>query len=154
MLLDTRTFGKKVARELLLKEMDLKPCPFTITTSLGFTEHARTLTKEPICLEFKVGHNDVTHLNLKCVVIGAKIYDITFNQQALYPNWFGHDNWIEEAWLQPRWALGDGRKEMFHVSFSNLTMVVNGIKGLGAMYGRVGLVNKLPIGNDFLEGNM
>jgi hypothetical protein len=48
----------------------------------------------------------------------------------------------------------DGRKEMFPVSFSNLAMVVNEVRGLGAMYGCVGLMGKLLIGNDFLEGNM
>jgi hypothetical protein len=33
-------------------------------------------------------------------------------------------------------------------------MVVNEVRGLSAVYGCVGLVDKLLIGNDFLEGNM
>jgi hypothetical protein len=72
--------GKKVAKELQLKKMDLEPCPFTIVTSLGSTKHVIRLTKDQICLEFKVGPNEVTHLNLKCVVIGAKTYDIMLGQ--------------------------------------------------------------------------
>jgi hypothetical protein len=68
MLLDIKTqpmmFGNTIVEELQVKEMDLKLRPFTIATSFGFIEHAIGLTKEPIHLEFKVGHNEITHF--KC----------------------------------------------------------------------------------------
>ena len=104
-LLDTGAqpimFGKNLAESLGIKAEDLDPCPFTIATSLGGTEHPTWLTKEPLKLQFKVSNDAYTHISVRCMVTGATTYDMLLGQQALYHIGFGHDCWTEEAWFRP-----------------------------------------------------
>ncbi len=101
MLLDTGAqpvmLRRSLAESLGLNAKDLYPCPFTIATSLGGTEHPMGLTKAPLRLQFNIGTDAYTHISLRCVVTNATTYDILLGQQALYPIGFGHDSWIEEA---------------------------------------------------------
>ena len=94
-LLDTGAlqivFKKNLAKSLGMNAKDLVPCPFTIATSLGGTEHPRGLTKEPLRLQFKVSNDAYTHISVRCVVTGATTYDMLLEQEALYPIGFSHD---------------------------------------------------------------
>ena len=152
-LLDTGAqpimLGKSLAESLGIKIEDLDPCPFTIATSLGGTEHPTGLTKEPLKLQFKVGNDAYTHISVRCVVTGATTYDMLLGQQALYPIGFGHDCWTEEAWFRPGWSQGDGRKEMLPVTFAASASLVH---GQVAMYGCV--AEWFASGDLLLEGNM
>ena len=104
-LLDTGAqpvmIGRRLADELHITANDLEPCPFMIATSVGGTERASGMTREALCLQFKVGSDAYTYLSVKCVVTGAQTYDILLGQQALYPIGFGHDSWTEKAWFRP-----------------------------------------------------
>ena len=143
--------GRRLANELGLVPHDLDPCSFTTATSLGGTEQPTGLTKEPLCLQFKVGADSYTYVAVRYIVTSATMYDIILGQQALYPIGFGHDSWTEEACFRPGWSLGDGHKESLLVSFSNLAGLVD---SEATIYGCVGLADTLPIGNSLLEGNM
>ena len=115
--------GKRLADDLGLTVADFEPCPFTILTSLGGTERATGITRNPLQLIFRVGNGPTyCHLSLRCAITGATNYDILVGQQALYPIGFGLDNWTEEAWIRPGFASGDGRKELIPVSFAAATM--------------------------------
>ena len=115
--------GKLLADVLGLTASDLKPCPFTILTSLGGTEWATGQTKEPIHLIFHVEAGPTySHLFLKCMVTRATNYNILVGQQGLYPLGFGLDNWPEEAWIRLGWSSGDRRNEMIPVTFGALAM--------------------------------
>ena len=110
--------GKKLAHELRLTADDLAPYPFTIVTSIGHVERATGYTWEPLELSFRVKPRDPSiHLFLKCEVTNATNYNILIDHQAFYPFDFGLDNGIEEAWIQPGWSAGDGRRELIPVAF-------------------------------------
>ena len=69
--------GKALARELGLTAADLDPCPFTIMTSLGGTEHATGYTKDALQLSFHVGDGPIySHFFVRCAVTNATNYDI------------------------------------------------------------------------------
>ena len=151
-LLDTGAqpvmLGRSLAESLGLNAKDLDPCPFTIATSLGGTEHPMGLTKAPLRLQFNIGTDAYTHISLRCVVTNATTYDILLGQQALYPIGFGHDSWIEEAWFRPGWSQGDGWKEALPVDFGSLASTTG---SQTAMFGCVG--QSFATGNFLLEGN-
>lgn len=136
------------AESLGLNAKDLDPCPFTIATSLGGTEHPMGLTKAPLQLQFNIGTNAYTHISLRCVVTNATNYDILLGQQTLYPIGFGHDSWMEEAWFRPRWSQRDGRKEALPIIFGSLASTIG---RQTEMFGCVG--ESFATGNFCLEGN-
>ena len=112
--------GKRLAAELGLVASDLDSCSFMVATLLGGTGQPRGITKEPLCLRFQVGSDAYAYTGVRCVFTNAETYDILVGQQALYPIRFGLDNWTEEAWFQPGWALGDGHKEQLPITFCNM----------------------------------
>jgi hypothetical protein len=71
---------------------------------------------------FRVGARPTYHIFFKCAVMSATNYNILVDQQALYPLWFGLDNWTEEAWIRLGWPSGDGREEMILVTFGTLAI--------------------------------
>ena len=72
--------GRRLANELDLVPHDLDSCPFTIATSLGGTKQPTGLTKEPLCLQLKVGADSYTYVAVRCVVTSATTYDILLGQ--------------------------------------------------------------------------
>ena len=134
--------GRRLAQDLGLSAADLKPCPFTIVTSVGGTERATGSTRQPLQLIFCIRAASLySHLSLQCAVTSATNYDILVGQQALYPLGFGLDNWTKEAWIRPGWSSRDRKKEFIPMAFATaMTMLAE------TLFGCCALASHLPCG--------
>jgi hypothetical protein len=103
---------------LELTKDTLEECPWTISTSMGETEHAIGITKAELSL--KLNQEDVENvgfMKVKAIVTEAKSYDVLVGMTVLYPMGFTLDFWEEIANYRPRWQVGDGRKKQLPARF-------------------------------------
>jgi hypothetical protein len=91
-----------VIAELELTNDTLEECPWTISTSMGGTEHAIGITK--VELSLKLNQEDVEDagfMKVKAIVTEAKSYDVLIGTTVLYPMEFTLDFWEEIASYRP-----------------------------------------------------
>jgi hypothetical protein len=103
--------GASAVAGLELTKDTLEECPWTISTSMGGTEHATGITKAELSL--KLNQEDVEivgFMKVKAIVTEAKSYDVLVGTTVLYPMGFTLDFWEEIASYRPGWQAGDGRK--------------------------------------------
>jgi hypothetical protein len=103
--------GASAIEGLGLTKDTLEKYPWTISTSMGGTEHATAITKGELVL--KLNQDDVEDANfmkVKAIVMEAKSYDVLVGSTVLYPMGFTLDFWEEIASYRPRWQADDGRK--------------------------------------------
>jgi hypothetical protein len=110
--------GASTIKGLGLTKDTLEKCPWTISTSMGRTEHATAITKGELAL--KLNRDDVedaSFMKVKAIVTGAKSYDVLVGLTVLYPMGFILDLWEETASYRPGWQVGDGRKASLPARF-------------------------------------
>jgi hypothetical protein len=103
--------GASAIAGLELTKDTLEECPWTISTSMGGTEHATCITKAK--LSFKFNREDVEDagfMKVKVIVMEAKSYDVLIKTTVLYPMGLNLDFWEEIASYRPGWQAGDVRK--------------------------------------------
>jgi hypothetical protein len=103
--------GASAVVGLELTKDTLKECPWTISTSIGGTERATSITKSELSL--KLNQEDVEDtgfMKVKAIVTEAKSYDVLVGTTVLYPMGITLDFWEEIASYRPGWQAGDGRK--------------------------------------------
>jgi hypothetical protein len=84
--------GVSAIEGLGLTKDTLEKCPWTISTSMGGTEHATAITKGELAL--KLNQDDVEDagfMNVKAIVTEAKSYDVLVGSMVLYPIGFTLD---------------------------------------------------------------
>jgi hypothetical protein len=103
--------GASVIEGLGLTKDALEKCPWTITTSMGGTEHATGITKTELSLQLNPDNvQDASFMKVKAIVMEAKSYDVLVGSTILYPMGFTLDLWEETVSYRPGWQAGDGRK--------------------------------------------
>jgi hypothetical protein len=103
--------GASAVEGLELTKDTLEECPWTISTSMGGTERATSITKAELSL--KLNQEDVEDagfMKVKAIVTEAKSYDALVGTTVLHPMGFTLDFWKEIASYRPGWQVGDGRK--------------------------------------------
>jgi hypothetical protein len=95
-LLDSRAqplmLGASAIKELGLTKDILEKCPWTISTSMGGTEHATAITKGELALKLNQDDvEDASFMKAKAIVTEAKSYDILVGSTVLYPLGFTLD---------------------------------------------------------------
>jgi hypothetical protein len=95
-LLDSRAqplmLGASAIKELGLTKDILEKCPWTISTSMGGTEHATAITKGELALKLNQDDvEDASFMKVKAIVTEAKSYDILVGSTVLYPLGFTLD---------------------------------------------------------------
>jgi hypothetical protein len=103
--------GASAIEGLGLTKDTLEKCPWTISTSMGGTEHATAITKGELALKLNQDDvEDASFMKVKAIVTEAKSYDVLVGSTVLYPMGFTLDFWEETASYRPGWQAGDGRK--------------------------------------------
>jgi hypothetical protein len=103
--------GASAIEGLGLTKDTLEKCPWTISTSMGGTEHATAITKGELALKLNQDDvEDASFMKVKAIVTEAKSYDVLVGSTVLYPMGFTLDFWEETVSYRPRWQAGDGRK--------------------------------------------
>jgi hypothetical protein len=103
--------GASAIEGLGLTKDTLEKCPWTISTFMGWTEHATNITNIELSLQLNPDNvEDASFMKVKAIVTEAKSYDVLVGSTVLYPMEFTLDFWEETASYRPRWQVGDGRK--------------------------------------------
>jgi hypothetical protein len=103
--------GASAIEGLGLTKDTLEKYPWTISTSIGGTEHATAITKGELALKLNQDDvEDASFMNVKAIVTEAKSYDVLVGLTVLYPVGFTLDLWEETASYRPGWQAGDGCK--------------------------------------------
>jgi hypothetical protein len=96
----------------------LEKCPWTISTSMGGTEHATGITKVELSLQLNLDNiEDTSFMKVKAIVTEAKSYDVLVGSTVLYPMEFTLDFWEETASYRPGWQAGDKHKVQLPAQF-------------------------------------
>jgi hypothetical protein len=96
-----------VIAELELTNDTLEECPWTISTSMGGTEHAIGITKVELSLKLNqedvedAGFIKVKAIVTEAIITEAKSYDVLVGMMVLYPIGFTLDFWEEIASYRP-----------------------------------------------------
>jgi hypothetical protein len=78
--------GASAIEGLGLTKDTLEKCPWTISTSMGGTEHATVITKGELALKLNQDDvEDASFMKLKAIVTEAKSYDVLVGSTVLYP---------------------------------------------------------------------
>jgi hypothetical protein len=114
-LLDSRAqpliLGASAIERLGLTKDTLEKYPWTISTSIGGTEHATAITKEELALKLNQDDvEDASFMKVKAIITEAKSYDVLVGSMVLYPMGFTLDSWEETASYRLGWQAGDRRK--------------------------------------------
>jgi hypothetical protein len=110
--------GASAIEGLGLTKDTLEKCPWTISTSMGGTEHATAITKGELALKLNQDDvEDASFMKVKAIVTEAKSYDILVRSTVLYPMGFTLDFWEETASYRPGWQVGDERKALLPARF-------------------------------------
>jgi hypothetical protein len=110
--------GASAIEGLGLTKDTLEKCPWTISTSMGGTEHAIAITKGKLALKLNQDDvKDASFMKVKAIVTEAKSYDVLVGSTVLYPMGFTLDFWEEIASYRPGWQAGDGRKASLPARF-------------------------------------
>jgi hypothetical protein len=89
----------------------LEKCTWTISTSMGGTEHVTTITKGKLALKLNQDDvEDASFMKVKAIVMEAKSYDVLVGSTVLYPMGFTLDLWEETASYRSGRQAGDGCK--------------------------------------------
>jgi hypothetical protein len=110
--------GASVVAGLELTKDTLEECLWTISTSMGGTEHATGIMKAELSL--KLNQEDVEDagfMKVKAIVTEANSYDILVGTTVLYPMGFTLDFWEEITSYRPGWQVGDGCKAQLSARF-------------------------------------
>jgi hypothetical protein len=84
--------GASAIEELGLTKDTLEKCSWTISTSMGRTEHATVITKGELVLKLNQDDvEDVSFMKVKAIVTEAKSYDVLVGSMVLYPMGFTLD---------------------------------------------------------------
>jgi hypothetical protein len=84
--------GASAIEGLGLMKDTLEKCPWTISTSMGGTEHAIAITKGELALKLNQDDvEDVSFMKVKAIVTEAKSYDVLVGSTILYPMGFTLD---------------------------------------------------------------
>jgi hypothetical protein len=128
--------GASAIEGLGLTKDTLEKCPWTISTSMGGTEHATAITKGELALKLNQDDvEDASFMQVKAIVTEAKSYDVLVGSMVLYPMGFTLDFWEETASYQPGWQAGDGRKASLPTQF--IRVLTGNLAGLFAFSGLV-----------------
>jgi hypothetical protein len=104
-------WAKSTHKGLGLTKDTLEKCPWTISTSMGGTEHATGITKAELSLQLNPDNvEDANFMKMKAIVMEAKSYDVLVGSTVLYPMGFILDFWEETASYRLEWQAVDGRK--------------------------------------------
>jgi hypothetical protein len=96
--------GASAIERLGLTKHTLEKCPWTISTSMGGTEHATAITKGELALKLNQDDvKDASFMKVKAIVTEAKLYDVLVGSTVLYPMEFTLDFWEETASYRPGW---------------------------------------------------
>jgi hypothetical protein len=110
--------GASAIEGLGLTKDTLEKCPWTISTSMGRTEHATAITKGELALKLNQDDvEDASFMKVKAIVMEAKSYDVLVGSMVLYPMGFTLDFWEETSSYRPGWQAGDGRKASLPARF-------------------------------------
>jgi hypothetical protein len=95
-LLDSRAQplmrGTSAIEGLELTKDILEKCPWTISTSMGGTEHATAITKGELALKLNQDVvEDASFMKVKAIITEAKSYDVLVESMVLYPMGFTLD---------------------------------------------------------------
>ena len=94
----------------LTKDM-LEMCPWTISISMGRTEHANSITRNKLEVQIcQDGVENATYMKAKAIVTQANSYDILVGAMVLYPMDFILDFREETIYYRSGWQARDGRK--------------------------------------------
>jgi hypothetical protein len=128
--------GASAVARLVLTKDTLEECPWTISTSMGGTEHATGITKAELSLKLNQEDvEDVGFMKMKAIVTEAKSYDVLVGTTVLYPMGFTLDFWEEIASYRPGWQAGDGRKAQLPARF--VRVLIGNLADLYAFSGYV-----------------
>jgi hypothetical protein len=95
-------WAKSTHKGLGLTKDTLEKCPWTISTSMGGTEHATGITKAELSLQLNPDNvEDANFMKMKAIVMEAKSYDVLVGSTVLYPMGFILDFWEETASYRP-----------------------------------------------------
>jgi hypothetical protein len=110
--------GASAIERLGLMKDTLEKCPWTISTSMGGTEHATAITKGELALKLNQDDvEDASFMKVKAIVTEAKSYNVLVGSTVLYPMGFTLDFWEETTSYPPRWQADDGRKASLPAQF-------------------------------------
>jgi hypothetical protein len=110
--------GASAIEGLELMKDTLEKCPWTISTSMGGTEHTTAITKGELALKLNQDDvEDASFMKVKAIITEAKSYDVLVGSTVLYPMGFTLDFWEETASYRPEWQAGDGRKASLPARF-------------------------------------
>jgi hypothetical protein len=102
--------GTDVIAELGFTKDTLEKCPWTISTSMGGTEHATSITKGELSLIFNQDDiEDASFMKVKAMVTEAKSHDILIGAAVLYPMGFTLDFLEDTTSYRLGWQVGDER---------------------------------------------
>jgi hypothetical protein len=94
--------GASTIEGLGLTKNTLEKCPWTISTSMGGTEHATAITKGELALKLNQDDfEDASFMKVKAIVTEAKSYDVLVGSTVLCPMGFTLDFWEETASYRP-----------------------------------------------------
>jgi hypothetical protein len=103
---------------LELTKDTLEKYPWTISTSIGETEHATAITKGELTLKLNQDDvEDASFMKMKAIVTEAKSYDVLVGSTILYPMEFTLDFWEETANYKLGWQAGDECKASLPARF-------------------------------------
>jgi hypothetical protein len=72
----------------------LEKCPWTISMSMGGTEHATGITRAELSLKLYLDDvEDAGFMKVKAIVMDAKSYDVLVGSTVLYPMGFALESW-------------------------------------------------------------
>jgi hypothetical protein len=101
--------GASAIEGLELTKDTLEKCPWTISTSMGGTEYATTITKGELALKLNQDDvEDASFMKVKAIVTETKSNDVLVGSTVLYPMGFTLDFWEETASYRPGWQADDG----------------------------------------------
>jgi hypothetical protein len=110
--------GASAIEGLGLTKDALEKCPWTISTSMGGTEHATGITKIELSLQLNPDNvEDASFMKVKAIITEAKSYDVLVGSTVLYPMGFTLDFWEETASYRLRWQASDGHKAQLLAQF-------------------------------------
>jgi hypothetical protein len=96
--------GASAIEGLGLTKDTVEKCPWTISTSMGGTEHATAITKGELALKLNQDDvEDASFMKVKAIVTEAKSYDVLVGSTVLYPMGFTLGFWEETASYRPGW---------------------------------------------------
>jgi hypothetical protein len=88
--------GASTVAGVELTKDTLEECPWTISTSIGGTESAISITKAELSLKFNQEDvEDAGFMKVKAIVTEAKSYDVLVETTVLYSMEFTLDFWEE-----------------------------------------------------------